>query len=101
MKENRDSFAGDNQAQRMDFIPSKYHKKYIEEDREWLYDHPMLYRNEDFDFFFVSIYPSDKKEEELARQGFDPVPPMYNRTCKSYMKKFRNTGTQKIEEVGI
>lgn len=97
-KLNRVVFSEEENAKKLEFLPNKYVPKYIEQDREGRYDHPLMYRGKEYDYLFVSIYGTGGNTILLS-EGFRTVPPMYNTMCRTFMKKFYNTKTSKIKEV--
>ena len=96
-KENRLKFEEETGAVKQDFLPRKYVPQYIEQDRDNMYDHEMVYRNKEHDYMIISNY-SGQYHSELLEEGFKEIPSMYNTSCRSYMKVFKNTKTSIIRE---
>lgn len=96
VKENRKSFSEDGRK-KLDFLPTKYFKKFVEHSG-MEYDHPMLYRDAKWDYFVASLYKSEGEHERMIEEGFTEIPCMYSESCRSYMKRFKNTKTSVIEE---
>jgi len=104
-KVNRQVFSKREGAKHLDFLPRKYLPKYLYEAMPMTrYDHPLMYRNKDYDFLFVSNYRWKGVayfDAELKEEGFVEVPPMYNESCQTYMKKFKNTKTSVVKEASL
>ena len=102
-KANRQAFSEREGVKYSDFLPNKYFEKYIRKDRQSKYDHPLMYRNKSYDFLFISNYWAGNShfDAELKEEGFVEVPPMYNESCQTYMKKFKNTKTSVVKEASL
>lgn len=96
-RENREKFESEGK-EKLDFLPNKYFQKYQVEASMTDYDHPMLYRDKDFDYLIISLYPGARNTQVLS-EGFHEIPPMYSISCRSYVKKFKNTKSSRIEEL--
>ena len=96
-RKNRAAFEATGKR-RVDPMTKKYWNKILSKSPETDYDHPLLYRDDKYDYLVISLYPGDRNEEVL-KEGFEPIPPMYTEWCKSYVKKFKNTRTSIIEEI--
>ena len=82
---------------RVDPMTRKYWEKLLSKSPETDYDHPLLYRDDNYDYLVISLY-SGQRNEEVLKEGFKPIPPMYTEFCQSYVKVFFNTRTSVIKE---
>lgn len=82
---------------KLPFLPNKYFQKF--QDRNMTnYDHPMIYRDREYDYFIVSLYPGTRNKE-ILEEGFCEIDQMYSTSCQSYMKIFKNTRSSRVEEL--
>lgn len=87
-KENRKRFAEEYEAVLLGTRPHKYFEAFFHKESE--YDHPLVFRNREFDYIVVSLN-GGQRNETILNEGFKPIYPMYNEFLSSYYKKFRNT----------
>ena len=97
--ENRKVFKATGKR-RVDPMTRKYWEKFLSKKSLTDYDHPLLYRDDKYDYLIISLYKGQREEESILEEGFTPIPPMYSTMCNSYVKRFHNTRTGAIKEVG-